>query len=173
MKILSSNIIKILLLLFISFMFFAGWQAGMETSYAKLLVGSTNVCLDIVKTDTHIKLENADTGDSNHQFRVYTRIDGRKGNYPQETGGVMQPIVIILSWQVFLFFVLKPKRATISLAVNFGLFFLVQIIFLFLLTGYYTSSVQKYIYTIMLDSFYIIALILIIKDNILYSVFRK
>ncbi len=154
-------------------MFFAGWQAGMESSYAKILVGSTNVCLGIVKNDTHIKLEKTADGEAIHQFRVYTRIDGRKGNYPQETGGVMQPIVIILSWQLFLFFVLKPKQASISMAVNIALFLLVQIIFLFLLTGYYTSTVQKYIYTIMLDSFYIIALILIIKDNILYSIFRK
>ena len=66
---------------------------------------------------------------------------------------------------------INRKSAIISLVINVGVFMLVQIVFLLLLTGYYTSDIQQYIFTIMLDTFYIVALILIIKDNILYSVF--
>ena len=173
MAILSSSIKKIILLFLISLLIFMGWMAGAEGGYAKVLVGATNFSLGIVKNDTRIELEDLDDKGGLYQFRVYTRIDGRLGNYPQETEGLMQPFVIILSWQIFLFFVLRVKSAFQSLVVNVGIFFLIQIIFLILLTGYYDSTIQQYIYTMLLDSFYIIALILIIKDNMLYPVFRK
>ncbi len=173
MAILSSSRNKIILIVLISLLTFMGWMAGGETVYAKVLVGATNFSLGIVKNDTRIELEDIDGKGGSYQFRVYTRIDGRLGNYPQETEGLMQPFVIVLSWQIFLFFVLRAKSAFQSLWVNIGIFFLVQIIFLILLTGYYDSTIQQYIYTMLLDSFYIIALILIIKDNMLYPVFRK
>ncbi len=173
MAILSSSRNKIILLILISLLTFMGWMAGAEGGYAKVLVGATNFSLGIIKNDTRIELEDLDGKGGLYQFRVYTRIDGRLGNYDQETEGLMQPFVIILSWQIFLFFVLNRKSAFQSLIVNVGMFFLVQIIFLILLTGYYDSMIQQYIYTMLLDSFYIIALILIIKDNMLYPVFRK
>ncbi len=173
MTILSSTGNKIILLLLISVLIFAAWQAGLEIAYAKVLVGTTNFSLSIIKKDTHIEFEKKEGTDGLYQFRVFTSIDGRKGHYPQETSSLMQPFIIILSWQIFLFFVLKRKSAWRSLGTNIGIFLLVQMIFLILLTGYYTSTVQQYIFTMMLDSFYIIALILIIKDNMLYPVFRK
>jgi len=173
MAILSSNRNKIILLLLISVLVFAAWQAGLETAYAKVLVVTTNLSLKIVKTETHIEFEEKEGTDGLYRFRVFTVIDGREGNYPQEPGTLLQPFVIVLSWQIFLFFVLKRKAAWKSLGVNTGIYLLVQIIFLILLTGYYSSPVQQYIFTMMLDSFYIIALTLIIKDNMIYPVFRK
>ena len=173
MAILSSTRNKIILLLLISMLIFAAWQAGLEIAYAKVLVGTTNFSLGIVKKDTHIEFEEKEGTNGLYQFKVFTSIDGRKGHYPQETSSLMQPFIIVLSWQIFLFFVLKRKSAWRSLGVNIGIFLLVQMIFLILLTGYYTSTVQQYIFTMMLDSFYIIALILVIKDNMLYPVFRK
>ncbi len=173
MAILASTRNKIILLLLISVLIFAGWQAGFETAYAKVLVGATNFSLSIIKKDTHIEYKKKEGTDGLYQFVVFTRIDGRKGNYPQETSSLMQAFVFVLSWQIFLFFILKIKSAWKLLAVNIGIFILVQAIFLILLTGYYNSTVQQYIFTMMLDSFYIIALILVIKDNMLYQVFNK
>jgi hypothetical protein len=152
---------------------FAGWQAGFETVYAKLVVGTTNAVVGVVKADTHIEIEKTTQYEAGYQFKVFTRINGRKASYPQEPGSLLQPFVIILSWQIFLFFVLKRKSALQSLLVNFGLFILIQVIFMILLTGYYNSDVQQYIYTMMMDSFYIIALVFVIKDYMLYPVFVK
>jgi hypothetical protein len=173
MKLLSSRGSKILLLVLISLLIFTGWQYGGELIYAKFLVGTTNVSLGIIKTDTHIEYVKKEGSDNKYQFKVNAVIDGRKGSYPQEVGGLLQPFVIILSWQIFMFFVINKKSAIISLVTNVVGFMFVQIIFLILLTGYYTSDIQQFIFTIMIDSFYIVALILIIKDNILYSVFGK
>ncbi|MCF6170882.1 MAG: hypothetical protein L3J31_07775 [Bacteroidales bacterium] len=173
MAVLSSNRNKIILLLLISLLVFGAWQAGLETAYAKVLVATTNFSLKVVKTDTRIEFEEKEGTDGLYQFRVFTVIDGREGNYPQEPGTLLQPFVIVLSWQIFLFFILKRKAASKLLLANTGIYLFVQIVFLILLTGYYTSSIQQYIFTVMLDSFYIVALILVIKDNMLYPVFSK
>jgi len=173
MTILSSSRNKIIALLLITVVVFVGWQYGLETAYTKILVKATNISLDIFTDDTHIELEKISEQSNLYQFRVFTTIEGRKGNYPQEASGILQAFVIILSWQIFLFLVLKKKDAFKSLGINIGIYFLIQIIFLMMLTGYYTSTIQQFLFDIMLDSFYIIALILVIKDNIVYGVFSK
>jgi len=169
---LASSRNKIILLIAISLLIFTLWESGFEKKYEEALVSVTNVTLNIVKKDTHIKLEETANNNS-YQFRVYTRIQGRKGNYPQETGGLMEPFVIVLSWQLFLFFVINKKTAFKLLAVNISVFMAIQVLFLYFLTGYYNSEIQKFLFDMMLDNFYIIALILVIKDNMLYPVFKR
>jgi len=169
---LTSNINKAILLILISIIVFGAWELGLEKKYEQALVGITNKTLPIIKKNTRIELEKEPNNDT-YQFRVYTRIQGRMGNYPQETGGLMEPFVIVLSWQLFLFFVINIKSAFKLFLANLLTFLFIQIVFLVFLTGYYNSSVQQFLFDMMLDNFYIIALILVIKDNILYPVFRK
>lgn len=170
MKFLRKTRNKIILIILISILVFAAWESGLEVIYARTLVGTSNVVLSIVKDETHIELEkNYDK----YQFRVYTLVQGMKGHYPQELGGLLQPFVIVLSWQIFLFFVLRIRTAFASLGMNVGTFLLIQVFLLYLLTGYYNAETNKFIYTSMLDSFYVIAVILVIKDNLLYRVFGK
>jgi len=172
MKLFNSNWKKILLLIVISMTVFGAWEMGMERGYEKALVGVTNVVLKVVKNETRIELEKDGKGDS-YQFRVYTRVEGKKGNYPQETGGLLEPFVIVLSWQLFLFFVLNSRRAARLLGVNVAIFVFFQILFLVFLTSYYSSSIQQFLFDMMLDNFYIVALILVIKDNMLFPVFGR
>lgn len=170
MALLASNRIKILLLIILTISSYTLWQHGLERIYAKTLLVGTNATLGIVKGNTSIELEQLD---ETYQFRVRTIIDGRRASFPQAFGGLLQPFVIILSWQIFLFIVLKRNLALQSMGINFGIFYFLQVIFLILLTGYHTSEIQKFIYVMFMDSFYIIGLVLVIKDNMLYPVFRK
>jgi len=172
MTLLASNRNKIILLVLISLVTFGGWEFGLQNMYEKALVGTTNVVLDVIKNDTHITLEKV-AGKKENQFRVYTRIQGRVGNYPQETGGLLMPFVIILTWQLFLFFVIKRKDALKLFGVNVAVFVSIQIMFLVFLTNYYNSQVQKFMFEMMLDNFYIVAIILVIKDNIIFPVFKR
>jgi len=172
MALLTNRRNKIILLIAISMLIFGAWEMGMEKIYEKALVSVTNGALHVIKKDTRLTLEKIDNKDS-YQFRVYTRVQGRMGNYPQETGGLMEPFVIVLSWQLFLFFLIKRKSAFKLLGINVGIFVAMQMLFLIFLTGYYNSSIQQYLFDMMLDNFYIIALILVIKDNMIYPVFRK
>jgi hypothetical protein len=170
MAILSSNIFKFPVLLIITFLVYTGWQNRIEPVYARILAGGANVALSIVKTDTSVGVEKENDG---WQFRVQTRIDGRRASFPQVFGGLLQPFVIILAWQLFLFLALARKQALQSLWVNFGIYYLLQIIFMISLTGYHSSELHQFIYVMFVDSFYIIALVLILKDNMLYPVFQK
>ncbi|PKP32149.1 MAG: hypothetical protein CVT99_06685 [Bacteroidetes bacterium HGW-Bacteroidetes-16] len=173
MTILSSTRNKIILLFLISVLFYSGWKSGLERGYTKGLVATTNLVLDATKKNTYIEYEKNDNKDKQDQFRIFIEIDGCKGDFVHEPGSLAQPLGTLLSWQIFLFFVIKRKSAIQSLGLNVGIFAIVQIIFLILLTGYYSSMVHQYIFMMLSDSFNIITFILIIKDNMIYPVFRK
>ncbi len=170
MPVLTSLRLKIITLITITLLVFVGWQYGVEVLYARMLAVGTNTVLSVIKKETSIVIEKENM---TYQFRVRTLIDKRKASFPQAFGGILQPFVIILSWQLFLFLVLHRKQALHSLGTNFGIYYLFQIVFLILLTGYHVSELQKFFYLLLLDSFYIIALVLVIKDNMLYPLFRK
>ena len=97
-------------------------------------------------------------------FIVETLVNGRKGSYPQKADLILLPFIMILTWQILLFFNLQRKQATRSAWENILIFYIVQVIYVLLLTDYYNSSVVKFIYDLLMDSFYIIALFLIVKD---------
>lgn len=170
MALVSSKAAKIVALIIISAIVYTGWLSGLETGYTRVLVAGTNVALSIVKKDTRIELEKINNA---YQFKVRTRIEGRKASFTQPFGSLLQPFVIVLSWQIFLLIAISFKSAIKAFGVNAGIFLMLQIIFLILLTGYHTSETQKFIYVLLMDSFYIIGLVLVIKDNMLYPVFRK
>lgn len=171
MKALSSNRTKTLVIVIISIAIFALWQYGLEVVYARVLSTGTNVVLMLVKPDTKVSVEK-DQQDT-YLFKVQTRIDGRSASFPQTFGSLLQPFVILLSWQLFLFLVISRKQALRSLAINFSIYFSLQIIFLIFLTGYYSSEILRFLYVMLMDSFYIIGIVLVIKDNIRYPIFVK
>ncbi len=171
LNVLKSTKNKIIFLFILSFLVFALWQTGLERIYQKSLVNSTNFVLKIVKKDTFIKLE--ENKNQETIFKIYTKIKGRRASFPQKSGGLNEPFVIILAWQLFLFFVLNTKTAVKLAIINMLIFYFIQILLLIFLTGYYSSKAQQFIFDMMTDNFYIVALILVIKDNILYQVFKK
>lgn len=160
----------LLVLAAITLTIFMFWQHGLETAYARLLTEGTNLILNIVSNNKYIAVEKVNNG---HQFRVTEILEEGQGSFPQSFGSLLQPTVLIIAWQIFLFMMLKRKPATHALIVNFGVFYLLQILFLTFLTGYYGSSVMKFIYEMLMDTFYIFALALIIKDNLLYFSFSR
>lgn len=172
MNILKSNRNRIILLILISVVIFIFWQTGLEVLYTKTIAGITNTTLNIFTEHTEIKVNEKE---GKYIFEVSTLFeypknpDGPKlkGTYPQEVSTLMQPFIIILSWQIFLFFIVKRMAAFKSLIINLLIYPGIQVLFLILLTNYYQSKTAEYIFTMMLDSFYIIALILVIKDYML------
>lgn len=167
---LRKTYLKILVLLAITIAMFIVWQVGYEAIHAKILTGTTNACLKLAGSDKSIKYE---VQDAIPIFRVYLIKDGQSTRFPQEIGPLLQPTVIVLAWQLFLFFVLKTRQALRLLLINLVIFIAFQVFFLICLTGYHTSGFQRFMYGLMVDSFYVIALILVIKDNIFHPIFRK
>lgn len=144
------------------------WFSGFEPFYARFLTGTTNVVLGLGGRETRVEVEKQE---EKTFFVVQTIIEGRRASYPQVLGPLLLPVVMILSWQIYMAFFLKRKRWIRYTLINFGLFLSLQVLFLLLLTAYYTSDAARYIYDMMMDSFYIFALIIILADNIRHPVF--
>ena len=159
---------KLGLLLATSLLFAILWFVGLEMVYARVLVFSTNTVITMTGGDSEIKIEEMN---GKHHFRVFKTIDGVRGSYVQQFGSLLIPVVMIFSWQLFTAFYLKRRRALSSSALNFGVYLAIQVIFMLLLTGFHTSSVAKFINILFLDSFYIVALAIIIIDNFRNPIF--
>ncbi|MFN2394106.1 MAG: hypothetical protein ABR597_00295 [Bacteroidales bacterium] len=139
------------------------WVNGFERFYAHILAFLLNTMKAVFGGDANVGVT-SDSGDL--VFMVHTLIDGKKGFYPQKVQAILFPVIIVFSWFSVLFYVLPAKIAAKQSMINFGIFLFFQMVFMLLLTFYYTSSFARFLYHIFLESFYIIALFLVLKDCI-------
>ncbi len=156
---------KVSILIVASLVFTLLWFSGLEKAYAHVLAFTTNTIVGSGSGNTSIQvMEN----DGNLVFQVSTLVDGRRGSYPQNAQTLLLPAVLILAWQVLLFFGLPWRRALRTASFNLAVFLGFHVIFMLLLTAYYNSEVAKFFFHLMMETFYIIALVIIIKDSIKY-----
>lgn len=161
---------KIALLLAVTLLITFLWFAGLETIYARVLSFSANTVLTITGRESNIKVEKEN---NIAYFLVRTQVDGRRASYPQNFETLLLPAVMIFAWQVFSLFYRSRNQVLRSAGTTIGIFLLLQVIFLLLLTAYYSSGLAKYLYDVLMDTFYVVALILIIIDYIRYPVFQN
>jgi hypothetical protein len=157
--------INILIIVASSALLLVLWFHGLAWIYAQTLRFGANLFL-MFSSDTNIGLKLTDDAPT---FIVQTIIDGKKGSYPQKADLILLPFIMILTWQILLFFNLPRKYASRSAMENMLIFYAIQVIYLLLLTSYYNSGTAKFLYDLLLDSFYIIALFLIVKDAFKYQ----
>jgi hypothetical protein len=157
--------INILIVIVVSGLLLILWFNGFDWLYAQLLRLGANIVL-IFSQDTHVGLKIVDNAPT---FIVDTIINGRKGSYPQKANIILLPFIMILTWQILLFFNLPRKYAIRSAIENILAFYIIQLIYVVLLTSYYNSTAIKFVYDLLMDSFYIIALFLIVKDAFKYE----
>ena len=161
----QKKIINILIVIGASGLLLILWFNGFDWLYAQLLRLGANILL-LFSHDTHVGLKLVDDAPT---FIVDTIIDGKKGSYPQKADLILLPFIMILTWQILLFFNLPRKYAIRSAIENIVIFYIIQLIYVMLLTAYYNSTTIKFIYDLLMDSFYIIALFLIVKDAFKYE----
>jgi hypothetical protein len=161
----QKKIINILIVLVASAILLVLWFNGFSWVYAQMLRIGANILL-IFSNDTSVGLKMVDDAPT---FVVDTIVNGRKGTYLQKADLILLPFIMILTWQILLFFNLPRKYAIRSAIENILVFIVVQLIYVVLLTDYHNSGFVKFIYDLLLDSFYIIALFLIVKDAFKYE----
>jgi hypothetical protein len=158
-------IINILIVIGASGLLLFLWFHGLDWLYAQILKLGANIVL-LFSSDTHVGLKSIEGAPT---FIVETIVNGRKGTYPQKADLILLPFIMILTWQILLYFNLPAKHATRSTVENIIIFYLIQLIYVLLLTAYHNSAAIKFVYDLLLDSFYIIALFLIVKDAFKYE----
>lgn len=161
----QKKLINVLIVIVASGLMLILWFHGFAYLYAQLLKLGANIVL-IFSGDTHVGLKIIDNAPT---FVVNTIIDGKKGSYPQKADLILLPFIMILTWQILLFFNLPFRTAIRSAIENILIFYIIQLIYVLLLTAYYNNAVVKFIYDLLIDSFYIIALFLVVKDSFKYE----
>lgn len=164
----QKKIINILIVVASSSLLLLIWFSGLDGFYGRMLASGANIVLS-PWPDTHIDLE---LQNSSPVFIVETIFEGVKGSFPQEGKLFLMPLIMIVTWQILLFFNINVRQAIKSSVTNIAIFYLIQVVFLLLLTLYYKSDFAKFMFDLMLDSFYILALFLIVKDTIRYRLIR-
>ena len=164
----QKKIINVLIVVVVSSLLLFFWFKGLDKIYGHTLVFGTNIFLSPFQ-DVYLEL---DTEPDAPVFIVHSIIGGRKGHYPQEAKLILLPFIMILTWQILIFFNLNTRNAVRSALENLLIFYLLQVIFLILLTQYYNSGFIRFIYNLLSDSFYIIALFLILKDTVRYRLLK-
>jgi hypothetical protein len=161
----QNKYINILIVVVSSALLLILWFIGFDYLYAQLLRLGANILL-IFSHDTSVGVKMVEKAPT---FVVDTIINGKKGTYPQKADLILLPFIMILTWQILLFFNLPKKQARRSAIENILAFYIVQLVYVVLLTDYYNSTAVKFVYDLLLDSFYIIALFLIVKDAFKYE----
>ncbi len=161
---------NILVLLLSSVIFVLLWFAGLEKIYANVLVFFANVILAILSTSTSLNLM---VQEGELVIIVTTVLKGVQGTFPQKLQSLLLPTVILLSWLPVLFLHLTRRSAILQSLKNAGVFFLLQILFMLILSSYYHSAVSRYLFYLFIEAFYIMAIIIIIKDALKYPYIWK
>ncbi len=164
----QKKIVNILIVIAASALLLFLWFRGLNNVYANTLVFGSNIFLSPFQ-DIYLEI---DPETDYPVFIVHSVIEGRTGHYPQEAKLILLPFIMILTWQILIFFNLDTKDAVRSALENLLIFYLLQVIFLILLTQYYNSGLIKFIYNLLSDSFYIFALFLILKDTVRFRLLK-
>ncbi len=159
---------KIVILLICALAVTSLWFIGLEILYARLMAFASSLVMAIGGSEAHIVVEQ-ENGEG--LFRVHTIMDGNKASYPQRIQTLLYPTIIILGWQIFTAFMRSWRQLLRSAGLNLGVFFSIQVIFLLLLSIYHTSGTGRFFYDLLMESFYVIAVAIIIIDNIRFPVF--
>ncbi|MBW6460610.1 MAG: hypothetical protein K0B08_08560 [Bacteroidales bacterium] len=165
----QNMLINILIVVVASMLLLILWFRGLDLFYAQTLKLGANIAL-LFSSDTSVAVK---VVEGTPAFIVETVVGGRKGSYPQKANLILLPVIMILTWQILLFFNLPFRQAFRTAWQNILIFYIIQVIYVVLLSSYYNSSTVKYIYDLLMDSFYIIALFLIVKDAFRYDLFRR
>ncbi len=160
---------KIALLLLSLAITCAIWFAGVQTIYAHLMVFPANVLLQVAGSEASISVDRAE---DTYRFRVDTIVEDHHANFFQAFHTLLYPTVMVLAWLVFMAFTLGWKRALSNTGYVLLPFFGLQVIFLLLLTGH-LSPLYNYFYYLLHDSFYVVAVIIIIITHMRLPVFGK
>jgi len=157
---------KIFILIGIVTGFYILWILGLQYVYAHLLKIGATIFGTIFGLGAKAQIGATPDGHIDFQLNV---ADKGLAHLPLEP--VILPVVLILAWQIFLFIYLKRRTALKLLGINFGVFFVIQIIYVLLLADWGKTAFINSVKETLLHAFGIIVLILIIKDNIFHKIF--
>lgn len=155
--------IKNVVIVFLSaLILFVLWTLGLENIYAYFLYYLVFLPVEAVP-NTSLTLT-TDTGYP--LYAVSSIINNESFTWSLSGELFLLPIVLLLSWQVFLFTILPRKKALRICRNNILVLVVSQMFYLFFLTLYWKSDTIRVIHDMMNNNLIVIVVFLIIKDTI-------
>ena len=145
------------------------WFAGFETVYAHIMAFFTNILLGLSGSESAVSVEHQNGAPA---FEALVTINGQKATISRRIFDTLYPTIMVLSWVLFVIIINGWKNGLKAIKWTLLPFFSLQIVFLLLFTNY-MASVANYMYYILQDSFYVIALAAIIIESIRRDVFAS
>jgi hypothetical protein len=154
---------KISILLGSSIGLFVLWLLGLEKAYAAILKFGASLILSPFSNLTPL----LKTNNGHPDFCVAV---GQEGYCMQlELFGLS--VIVMLSWYILLISSMRTKKIALMAAKHLGIFYLLQILTMASLALYGFSPIFQEANDALRQSFIIIALIFIIRDNYIYGIF--
>jgi len=155
---------KISILLGSSVSLFILWILGLEKIYAQILKGGASLLLSPFDQITPLlKMNNG-----HPDFCVAVGKDG----YCMQMELFGLSVIVLLSWYILLVWLQPAKKIIITTLKHLALFYLLQIFTMTTLALYDVSTFFQQANDALRQSFIIIALIFIIRDNYIYGIFK-
>lgn len=145
------------------------WFAGFEVVYAHIMAFVTNILLGLGGSESEVGVTQQNGA---YAFEALINIDGQDALISRRFFDTLYPTIMILAWVAFVSIINGWRNGVKAITWTLLPFFLTQIVFLLLFTNY-MSSTANYMYYILQDSFYVIALAAIIIESIRRDVFKS
>ncbi len=160
---------NILIVLFAALILFILWSIGLEKIYGYFIYYLVYLPVKLIP-DTTISIL---TNSSHPNYVVTSFINNKEYTWSLSGELFLLPIVLLLSWQIFLF-LLIPKNKALRIARNNILVLVIaQSIYLLLLALYWKSSVARIVHDMLNNNLIVITVFLIIKDTISNRLYEK
>ncbi|MCD4694601.1 MAG: hypothetical protein K8S16_00060 [Bacteroidales bacterium] len=145
------------------------WILGLEKIYAYFLYYLVYLPVAAIP-ETHLSIST----DSGHPLYTVASVVNNK-DYTWSLSGelFLLPVVLLMSWQIFLFKLLPRNKALKISRNNILILVASQLLYLFFLTLYWKSAAIRVIHDMMNNNLIIIVVFLIIKDSIRNRLFGK
>lgn len=162
--------IKNILIIFLAaLVLYILWISGLQKVYAYFIYYMVYLPIQAVP-ETSLSLS-MDMGKP--IYTVTSMISGKEYSWSLSGELFLLPIVLLLSWQIFLFTTLPWKKALKIMRNNVLTLVLFQMLYLIFLSLYWKSAAIRLVHDMMNNNIIIIVVFLIIKDCIRNRLFWK
>ncbi len=160
---------NILIVLLAALILFVLWTIGLEVIYGYFIYYLVYLPAQLIP-ETTIDI----SANSSHPIYIVTSfIDNKEYTWSLSGELFLLPIVLLLSWQIFLFLLLPWKKAVRIAKNNIIVLVIAQSVYLLLLALYWKSPVARVIHDMLNNNLIIITVFLIIKDSIKNRLYEK
>lgn len=160
--------INLLLLIGISIIIYVIFWIGLDWGYAYSLKGGVNAFAKLFSIKMTAFLEETESG-----HPLFKLITSQAVTRRFALEFIILPIVILISWHIFLIIKMPSKRLIKPILINFAILYFIHVIHLMLMNLYSESKIVEILAHTLFHSGMVIVVFLMIKDLIFMPLYKQ